>query len=53
MRKLKHDARESLTDFSKRFLDQQEVNEVAWGVMTPQLMKDKFTDEQNEGRDWF
>jgi hypothetical protein len=45
---LKQDAKESLTDFSKRFLDQQEVTEAIWGVMTPQLTQGKSADEQNE-----
>jgi len=48
---LKQGDKESLTDFNKRFLDQQEVTEVVWGLMTPQIMKSKSSDEQIEARD--
>ena len=48
---LKQGASESLTDFHRRFLDQQEVTEVVWGQMTPQIMKGKPADKQAEARD--
>jgi len=48
---LKQGAPESLTDFHRRFLDQQEVTEVVWGQLTPHIMKGKPVDKQNEARD--
>ena len=48
---LKQGANENLTDFNRRFLDQQEVTEVVWGQMTPQLLKDKSDDVQTAARD--
>jgi len=47
---LKQGNKESLTDFNKKFLDQQEVMKVVWGLMMLQIMKGKSSDEQIEAR---
>ena len=48
---LKQDDKESLTDFHKRFLAQQEVTESVWGKMIPSIMSDKKPKEQAIARE--
>lgn len=46
---LRQDPKESLNNFSKRFLAQQEVTEEVWGKLIPNKLKGKPTKEQEEG----
>jgi len=47
---LRQGTKENLTDFHKRFLDQQEVTEIVWGQMVPHNMKGKSSNEQAKAR---
>ena len=46
---LRQDPKESLNNFSKRFLAQQEVTEEVWGKLIPSKLKGKSTKDQEEG----
>ena len=53
MRKLltmRQENKESLTNFGKRFLAQQEVTEKIWGVLIPRKLYGRSTDQQEKAR---
>ena len=50
---LRQDPKESLANFSKRFIAQREVTQEIWGPLTPSCMKGKLIEKQLEATECF